>query len=963
MKTMIRILIVLSAILLSYTAKAQYTQIPDPNFEQALIDLGYDDVLDGRVLTANVANVTTLNVAGKGIHDLQGLESFVSIKNLYVSDNSIESINTSNMPELRYLEASTNLISTLDLSQNAKLSKLLISGNKLTNINLNNNPQLELLWISSNQLSEIDLSNNQLLKNLVLGNNPIIDVDISNNAMLEVLFLSECELSQIDLSSNIQLKTLAIGYNQLTNINLSNNLAIESLIIQSNPIASIDLSNNDKIKVLGFNHTPITTFDFSLLPDLEHLNFNNSSITHVDLSLNQHLQQVYGAATPLETLNLKNGMNHLITNFYFPSIPSLTCIQVDDAAYSTANWTNIDPHMYFSEDCSGGGAYTLIPDPNFEQALIDVGLDDVLDGQVLTASIDTVTRLDVHERNIASLEGIQDFTSLKSLGAGRNNLTGINVSNNLNLEVLSLMFSQLSSIDVSNNLNLEILNVGHNQLSSIDVSQNIAIKQLYVGFNPLGQIDVSKNVLLERFSVQNNHLSVLDVTHNPALIDLFCSKNQLTNINVTQNPELDFLLCDTNQLTSLDVSQNTKLTRLGVYGNNLTSLDLSHNHTLQALWCKDNSLTHLNLSNMSSFRTLDASNNQLTSLNIQNGNNAQTHHFDVRNNPNLSCIQVDDAAWSTANWTQIDPQAYFSEFCGGSVDDTDGDGVPDYADDYPNDPGRAFDNYFPATGFGSLAFEDLWPGKGDYDFNDLVVDYRFRTVTNASNRVVEALCTFVVKASGASLQNGFGFSLPEGHNDFITDPSKLMVSGYRVTEPFIELLDNGFEQGQSKPTIIVFDDVFNVLPHPGGSLGINTEPHGAFVPFDTIVIAMQPTGLDYTANDFSFESWNPFMIVDRNRGIEVHLPDYPPTDLADLSVLGTYEDDSDPSAGRYYKTANNLPWVINIASTFTWPTEKVNITEAYSHFVAWAQSAGLLYNDWYLDKPGYRNDARLYEVP
>jgi hypothetical protein len=40
------------------------------------------------------------------------------------------------------------------------------------------------------------------------------------------------------------------------------------------------------------------------------------------------------------------------------------------------------------------------------------------------------------------------------------------------------------------------------------------------------------------------------------------------------------------------------------------------------------------------------------------------------NNPNLSCIHVDDVAWSTANWTvssgHIDEQHYFSDNCLGT---------------------------------------------------------------------------------------------------------------------------------------------------------------------------------------------------------------------------------------------------------------------------------------------------------
>ena len=37
------------------TGMAQNTYVPDNNFEQALIDLGYDDVLDDSVPTANIS--------------------------------------------------------------------------------------------------------------------------------------------------------------------------------------------------------------------------------------------------------------------------------------------------------------------------------------------------------------------------------------------------------------------------------------------------------------------------------------------------------------------------------------------------------------------------------------------------------------------------------------------------------------------------------------------------------------------------------------------------------------------------------------------------------------------------------------------------------------------------------------------------------------------------------------------
>jgi len=293
-----------------------------------------------------------------------------------------------------------------------------------------------------------------------------------------------------------------------------------------------------------------------------------------------------------------------------------------------------------------------------------------------------------------------------------------------------------------------------------------------------------------------------------------------------------------------------------------------------------------------------------------------------------------------------------------AVIDTDVDGIPDDEDDFPDDPDRAFVNYFPAAGYNSLAYEDLWPGKGDYDFNDIVVDYRFSTITNADNKVVEIFGSFILKASGAFLRNGFGFNLPDADPNLVND---LNVTGSDLNEGYISLNGNGTEAGQSLPTIIVFDDAFNLLPHPGVGIGVNTENWAPFVPYDTVLITMTPNNLDYVMNDFLLESWNPFIIVNHERGKEVHLIDHAPTDLANLSYFGTWEDKSNPGEGKWYRTENNLPWAINIADPFEWPREKIEINWAYLHFIEWAESEGVEFDDWYKDFFGYRTNSNLYD--
>ena len=132
-----------------------------------------------------------------------------------------------------------------------------------------------------------------------------------------------------------------------------------------------------------------------------------------------------------------------------------------------------------------------------------------------------------------------------------------------------------------------------------------------------------------------------------SLIYLDCSFNSLYSLDVSQNTNLDTLICVDNQIYSLDVSNNTALTYLNCGYNQLTSLDVSQNTALTILRCYHN---------------------QLTSLDVSNGNNTNfpnwaNNAFHAMWNPNLTCINVDNAAWSTFNWNAIDPQHYFSEQC------------------------------------------------------------------------------------------------------------------------------------------------------------------------------------------------------------------------------------------------------------------------------------------------------------
>lgn len=297
--------------------------------------------------------------------------------------------------------------------------------------------------------------------------------------------------------------------------------------------------------------------------------------------------------------------------------------------------------------------------------------------------------------------------------------------------------------------------------------------------------------------------------------------------------------------------------------------------------------------------------------------------------------------WSACDISNIPPAS--------NTQDQDGDDVPDDVDEFPSDPTRAYTCDY----MGALAFEDLWPSQGDYDFNDMVIDYDITHVSNGDNEVVELQIDYILRAVGTNFRNGFGFQFEN-----VAPGAVQSVTGQDIQEGYITNSANGTESNQQLATIIAFDNIFNVMPNPGTKF-INTVIGEAAVQPETLSLAVS-FGSPVALGDLGLPPYNPFIIVKGVRGQEVHLPDHMPTDLADMNMLGTVDDDSDANTGKYYKTANNLPWALNITGSFDYPIEYEPIDDAYLNFAPWAMSGGLQYEAWFVDIPGFRDLTKIY---
>ena len=287
--------------------------------------------------------------------------------------------------------------------------------------------------------------------------------------------------------------------------------------------------------------------------------------------------------------------------------------------------------------------------------------------------------------------------------------------------------------------------------------------------------------------------------------------------------------------------------------------------------------------------------------------------------------------------------------------DSDGDGVTDVFDQYPKDATRAYNNYYPSQNtYGTLAFEDLWPATGDYDMNDLVVNYRYNYVTNALNQVVELYGDYAVQAAGASFQNGFGVQFPFA-------PALIkQVTGQKTQSGYIKLAANGVEAGQAKAVIIPFDNHQDLINNFAGAYFINTKNELPKVTGDTAHVYVQ-FAAPITIAALGTAPFNPFLISNQHRDIEIHLPGNAPTDLANLKLLGTGDDASSAAKGIYYVSTSNWPWALNFPGTFTYPLEGTSINKAYLHFLEWAKSGGTSYTDWFSNPASdYRDINSLY---
>ena len=349
-------------------------------------------------------------------------------------------------------------------------------------------------------------------------------------------------------------------------------------------------------------------------------------------------------ASSVTNINNYNGVGlFLPIDFYHKTVSFLSSSSI---ASSEVQISDYKPRVVLNSD--------YITDEN----LLDYLRYLVPKGYLTVSEMMNFTYLNIANKSISSLDGLNQFLNLQELICNNNNLTSLYGIEDF-LQVLNCSNNKITSLaDLHNCTSLKTLNCSNNRITSLgnlpyyieslNCSNNLLSGMVTINDrSPLKTLDISNNNIT-RLDCTNNSLTSLNVSNCTNMSMLECQNNYLTSLNVSSNTALKNLYCGSNKLTSLpslpnnisivDVQKNqississsslpqsltaldcsnNKLTTLQIVGkSNLTLLDCSNNTSLTRLECRQNALYDLNVSGCTALTELYCNINQLPQLSL-----------------------------------------------------------------------------------------------------------------------------------------------------------------------------------------------------------------------------------------------------------------------------------------------------------------------------------------------------------
>lgn len=581
---------------------------------------------------------------------------------------------------------------TLNICENNKLEDVYISGYEgEESIAFGNLSALKQLWLDDYSGTEIpELSTATELIKLDLTDTAIESLDVSALTKLESLQCFDGALEEISGLQNLSsLKYLNLGHNKLTTLDVSALTGLEDFYCHDNELTSLTVGTQAfHILVAGDNENLQSIEGYENILSVQTLGVGATGITSLDVSKFTNLQYLYCDRLGLDELNLSANTELLMLDCSVNNLEELVItgntklfhLYCEDNKFSSLNITNnpklliavrgimteedgvctylngVGGENYFGDDPLENmlsidadvelvlgdnepseeekATIIMFPDPAFRNYVLiqfDKDFNNAIDSEELEA-IAACEEVELSDAGVKDLSGIEFFTGVVELRVGANELTTVNLSRNVKLQILSIGCNNLSTLDITGIPGLIKAFNGYWQCTTmtddedhefdcdsytshdkydnyleLTVDKGVIITKSYTdeevetirkfpdrGFRSyvLETFDSNEDYAIDEeemadiadcVTVVIGYRSISDLTgiaYFTGMRSLDCAYNNLETLLLPANTELMFLDCSHNKLTELDVSANTKLLHLNCSVNSLATLDISEVHGL-----------------------------------------------------------------------------------------------------------------------------------------------------------------------------------------------------------------------------------------------------------------------------------------------------------------------------------------------------------------------------------------------
>ena len=498
---------------LRYADVAITADFTDPNFLAEVRSTA--NIPTGEIYASDVAGISRLIVDDKEIASLAGIQHFTSLTVLSCFNNQLTSLDVSGLSHLKELYCFGNQLTTLDVSGLDQLTDLGIAHNRLTSLDISGLDSLAYLDCLGNQLTTLDVSSLRNLGELYCKNNQLGVLNVAGLSKLIALNCAGNQLTALNVSGLSSLRNLNCSYNYMPGTSAVTGRSIPwdgaSFVFEPQripPSYDITVTGGTSDKAAARVGETVT-------------------ITADTAPAGQRFKEwnISPAVSFVDDTNLKSAT----AKFIMPN-QAVTATAVYEAAPITADFT----------------------DPNFLAEVRSTISKPI--GDIFASDVAGITVLNVENKNIESLAGIEHFTALSMLICDNNRLETLDVSSLINLNMLACSSNRLTLLNVSDLSKLTHLYCYDNELTSLDVSGLGSLVLLNCSGNKLTALHMSGLHALKDLRCHNNQLTALDVSGLDSLASLNCAYNRLATLNVSGLLSLQGLNCPYNQLTTLDVS-------------------------------------------------------------------------------------------------------------------------------------------------------------------------------------------------------------------------------------------------------------------------------------------------------------------------------------------------------------------------------------------------------------------------